>query len=144
MRWLYLTYVIYWSSVALSAALALAGHPLVDPRALEKAYNETAALPYEQRLLQSAAYVAAVALMSYPALIYAATAFGVVTAAMAGAFGLGPALVNSAVMQLVLLFLEEVARWHPAAQYLAGRRVDWRRYLLWVAAALSLAGVLSL
>jgi hypothetical protein len=48
-------------------------------------------------------------------------------------------------MHVVLLFFAEVARWHPLAQRLAKReRIDWRRYLLWVAASLSLIGVLSL
>jgi hypothetical protein len=45
---------------------------------------------------------------------------------------------------VVLLFFAEVARWHPLAQWFAKRRVEWRRYLLWAAASLSLLGVLSL
>lgn len=144
MRWLYVTYIIYWSSVAITAALAALGYPLVDPQAVARAFNETASLPYEQRFLQSAVDVAFVSLFSYPALFYAATVYGIATATLAGAFGAGHAFLYAAVVQIVLFFLTEVAKWHPLVQRLSRGRVEWRRYLLWVAAAFSLVGVLSL
>jgi hypothetical protein len=111
-KWLWLTYAVYWSAAALAAALALD--------------------------------LLVVAVASYPGLFYAAAAYGAATAAVSEAFGVGYAVWYAAVAHVVLLFFAEVARWHPLAQRFAKRRVEWRRYLLWVAASLSLLGVLSL
>lgn len=145
MKWLYLTYALYWSAVLSAVLFTLAGHPLIPPEEFKKAINETAQTPYEQRLAQTAAEFALVAALSYPALIYASVAYGVVTAAAAEAMGLGYAMISAAVYHLVLLIMEEAARWHPVAQKLAKRgKIDLRRYLLWTALLLSLAGVLSL
>ena len=144
MKWLWFTYAVYWSAVALAAALALAGHHLVEPEAVKRAFNETAYLPYEQRLLQSAPDLLVVAVASYPGLFYAAAAYGAATAAVSEVFGVGYAVLYAAVAHVVLLFFAEVARWHPLAQRFAKRKVEWGRYLLWVAASLSLLGVLSL
>jgi hypothetical protein len=134
-KWLWLTYAVYWSAVALAAALALAGYRLIEPEAMKRAFNETASLPYEQRLLQSALDLLVVAVASYPGLFYAAAAYGAATAAVSEAFGVGYAVLYAAVAHVVLLFFAEVARWHPLAQWLAKRRVEWGRYLLWVAAS---------
>jgi hypothetical protein len=81
-KWLWFTYAVYWSAVALAAALALAGYHLIEPEAVKRAFNETASLPYEQRLLQSALDLLVVAVASYPGLIYAAAAYGAATAAV--------------------------------------------------------------
>jgi hypothetical protein len=143
-KWLWLTYAVYWSAAALAAALALAGYHLIEPEAVKRAFNETVSLPYEQRLLQSALDLLVVAVASYPGLFYAAAAYGTATAAVSEAFGVGYAVLYAAVAHVVLLFFAEVARWHPLAQRFAKRRVEWGRYLLWVAASLSLLGVLSL
>lgn len=144
MKWLWLTYAVYWLSVALAAALALAGHHLIDPEVVERAFNETASLPYEQRLLQSALDLLVVAAVSYPGLFYAAAAYGVATASVAEAFGVGYAVLYAVVAHVVLLFFAEVARWHPLAQLLGKRGIKWGRYLLWIAASFSLLGLLSL
>jgi hypothetical protein len=92
-KWLWFTYAVYWSAVALAAALALAGYHLIEPEAVKRAFNETASLPYEQRLLQSALDLLVVAVASYPGLFYAAAAYGTATAAVSEAFGLGYAVL---------------------------------------------------
>ncbi|MGC9051421.1 hypothetical protein [Pyrobaculum sp.] len=145
MRWLYLTYVVYWSAFLIALLLTAAGHPPIRPEAVAQAVNETSSLPYEQRFAQAAADFAIVAALSYPALLYAATVYGAATAAAAAALGAAQALLHAAVYHVALLFMEEAARWHPLAQKLGKRRrVEWGRYILWVAASISLAGVLSL
>ena len=144
MKWLYFTYVIYWAVVALTTALAAAGHYIVEPEALAKTINETASSPYEQRLLQSALDLLAVAVASYPALFYAAAAYGAVTVALAEVFDIYRTILYVAVAHVVLLFFAQVAQWHPVVQYLTKRRIDWKRYVLWLVASLSLLGVLSL
>ena len=89
MKWHWLTYAVYWSAAAHAAALALAGYHLIEPEAVKRAFNETASLPYEQRLLQWALYLLVVAVASYPGLFYAAAAYGAATAAVSEAFGVG-------------------------------------------------------
>jgi hypothetical protein len=143
-RWLYLTYIMYWAAVALTTALAAAGHYIVDPETLAKTINETASSPYEQRLLQSAQDLLAIAAASYPALFYAAAAYGTVTATIAEVFGIYRTMLYAAIAHVVLLFFAQVAQWHPVVQYLTKRRVEWKRYVLWLVASLSLLGVLSL
>lgn len=145
MRWLYLTYVVYWSAFLITILLTAAGHPPIRPEEVAQAMNETSALPYEQRFAQAAADFVIVAALSYPALLYAASTYGAVTAAVATAFGASQALFHAAVYHVALFFMEEVARWHPVAQRLGkSGRVEWGRYILWVIASISLAGVLSL
>jgi hypothetical protein len=53
-------------------------------------------------------------------------------------------MLYATVAHVVLLFFAQVAQWHPIVQYLIKRRVEWRRYVLWLVASLSLLGVLSL
>jgi len=143
-KWLYLTYVIYWAAVALTTALAAAGYYIVEPETLANTINETASSPYEQRLLQSALDLLAVAVASYPALFYAAATYGAVTAALAEVFDIYRTILYAAVVHVVLLLFAQVAQWHPVVQYLTKRRIDWKRYVLWLVASLSLLGVLSL
>ena len=144
MRWLYFTYVLYWAAVALTTALAAAGYYIVEPETLAKTINETASSPYEQRLLQSALDLLVVAAASYLALFYAAAAYGAVTVALAEVFDIYRTILYVAVAHVVLLFFAQVAQWHPVVQYLTKRRIDWKRYVLWLVASLSLLGVLSL
>jgi hypothetical protein len=143
-KWLYLTYIIYWAAVALTTALAAAGYYIVEPETLANTINETASSPYEQRLLQSALDLLVVAAASYPALFYAAAAYGAVTAALAEVFDIYRTILYVAVAHVVLLFFAQVAQWHPVVQYLTKRRIDWKRYVLWLVASLSLLGILSL
>lgn len=145
MKWLWFTYIVFWSAVALVAVLASLGHYIIHPEEVRKAFNETAAMPYEQRLFRVVVDLAVVAAFSYPGLFYVAAAYGAATGAVAGAFGVWSALLYATVAHVVLLFFAEVAKWHPLAQRLAKReKIDWRRYLLWLVASLSLLGVLAL
>ncbi|MFN3805362.1 MAG: hypothetical protein ACK4SY_09915 [Pyrobaculum sp.] len=135
MRWLYVTFIIYWLSTAISTALAMAGHPVVSPQGL----RETVTTSFENRLLGALLYVALVALFSYPALFLTAALFGVLTPAVAAAFGVGELIAYIVAVGTVLVFLERVAWWHPFRQ-----RRGWRRYVLWLAASVALVGLLSL
>lgn len=144
MRWLYFTYVMYWAAVVLTTALAAAGYYIVEPETLAKTINETASSPYEQRLLQSALDLLVVAVASYPALFYAAAAYGAVTATLAAVFDIYHTILYAAVAHVVLLFFAQVAQWHPVVQYLTKRRIHWKRYVLWLVVSLSLLGVLLL
>jgi hypothetical protein len=108
-KWLYLTYVIYWAAVALTTALAAAGYYIIEPETLTKIINETASLPYEKRLLQYALDLLAVAVASYPALFYAAAAYGAGTATLAEVFDIYRTMLYVAVAHVVLLFFAQVA-----------------------------------
>lgn len=145
MKWLYFTYVVFWSAALLALMLGAAGIQLIKPEDVARELNETAAMPYEQRFAQAATHFILAAALSYPALLFLAALYGTATAAVALALGAWQALLYAAVYHVVLLFMEEAARWHPLAQKFAKReKIEWKRYLLWVAASISLAGVLSL
>lgn len=144
MRWIYAALALYWLSAAVATGLAALGHSLIPPDAVREEINETAALPYHERFLNAAADVALVAALSYPALFIISASYGVATAAIAGAMGLGYAVLYAAVANITLAVLGQVAAWHPLARRAARRKVEWGRYLLWVAFALSLVAVLAL
>ncbi|MEZ0318529.1 MAG: hypothetical protein ABWK05_00855 [Pyrobaculum sp.] len=145
MRGLWLTYAFYWAAMAAAAAAALAGTPIIPPDQLKTVLNQTASAPYLDRLAATLGDVALVAAVSYPALLYLASGYGAVTAALIDAVGLGQAFTFAAVAHVVLYFYYQLARWHPLAQKLGKReKISWRQYLLWLVLSASLVGVLSL
>lgn len=142
-RWLCIAYAAYWASVALTAALALLGHPIVSPDAAAESVRRAASMPYEQRLAGALADAILVSAASYPALLYLAAVYGALTTALAGAFGALRALLYAAAIQALLFVMAQVSAWHPLVQHFTKRgAINWRRYLAWVAALFSLAGIL--
>jgi len=138
-RHFYAAYVTYWGAVLVASAFAVAGRPLLSPEAVASPPPD-----YLDRLASAAVDVALVAALSYPALFFLAAGYGVLTPAVAGAHGLLYALLFAGVVHVVLFFYAQLAKYHPLARRLAGGRVEWGKYLLWLALSLSLVGVLAL
>jgi len=138
-RHVYATYALYWGAVLVASVLAVAGRPLLSPEAVASPPPD-----YLDRLASAAVDVALVAALSYPALFFLAAGYGVLTPTLAGAHGLLYTLLFAGVVHAVLFFYAQLAKYHPLARRLAGGKVEWGKYLLWLALSLSLMGVLAL
>lgn len=143
MKWLYAVYIFYWLSVVTAAVLAMLEGPLIPPEDFKKSIEEVKSKTYLERLAQSLIDVALAAVFSYPGVFLAASLYGVMTIALLDAYGLSNAIVYMAFVNVYLYILYQVARWHPAALWIQRRKINWKMYALWLLAAVSVAGVLS-